>query len=209
MQRTVVVIDPFEKAVDNVTIAEGTPILDQFRDLLGCVQLDTAVVAAQMVLWVDNLGLLKGKSQRFWRFKDSTQRIAGRAILTRTDTDGMPMPLAVNPEDFAAGIDWCEGVFIERIIEELEADLSELGPYPRVVRKVLWGEEERHVFWMVYNDDENDDFVAKERVTDGDFTGEERRFESLDEVRAFAKEKDLVFTLPDAADSPDIAATLV
>jgi hypothetical protein len=231
MPRTVVVIDPFEREVRNVPLEEGRPFLDQLRELIEAPQLDTVPVARHMILWVDNLGLLKGKAQRFWRFKDSTQRVAGRGILTRTDEDGMPMPLAVDPAALAIGLDWCEGVAVERIVENLEVEPSALGPVPRVVRQVLWAGPEpliepvvienvsqmetrgRHVFWIVYNDEENVDFLAKERVTEADggggFTGEERRFETLDEVKAFAKEKDLVFALPDEGDSPDIAATLV
>jgi hypothetical protein len=234
MPRSVVVIDPFEKTVENVTIEEGKPLLDQLRELIGCVQLDTAGVALHLVLWVDNLGLLKGAKQRFWRFVDSKQRIGGRAILTRTDEDGMPMPLSVVPDDLARGIDWCEDVRVERIVETLEVEPSAFGPIPKVIRQVIWAgpeptiaevmpiepaatvpAEERRLFWIVYNDDEsgNEDFLAKERVMEADgtggFTGEERRFETLDEVRAFAKEKDLHFALPAPGDSPVIAATLV
>jgi len=234
MPRTVVVIDPFEKTIENVTIEEGRPLLDQFRDRIDAPQLDTMMVADHLVLWVDNLGLLKGQKQRFWRMRDSPLRIGGRAILTRTDQDGMPMPLAVKPDELARGIEWCEDVRVEKVVETLEVEHSRFGPFPRVVRQVVWGGPEpvieevppiehesqmkvpgRQVYWLVYNDDESgdEDFLAKERVSEADgsggFTGQERRFETLDDVRAFAKEMDLVFTLPEPGDSPIIAATLV
>jgi hypothetical protein len=228
MARTVVIIDPFDRTVLNVPLVEGRSFLDQIRELIGCVQLDTVPAADHVVLWVDNLGLLKGSAQRFWRFKDSAQRVAGRGILTRTDEDGMPMPMTVDPEDLQRGLDWCEGVSVERIVETLEVEPSRFGPVPRVIRQVIWAgpepvvapidaiepvasvpAEPRHLYWVVYNDEENVDFLAKQRDPSGGFTGEERRFESLDEVRAFAKEVDLVFTLPEPGDSPIIAATLV
>lgn len=233
MPRNVVVVDPFTKTVENVPLEEGVPFLDQVRRIVGCQLLVTIKPGPQLVLWLDNLGFLKGDAQRFWRMRDSPIRIAGRTVMSGCDEDGMPLPLNVDPEAVLHGIDWCEGIRIERVREELQVTVDpEMGPWPRVIAKVDFSgpepvvEEvaevehvmpgpipERRLFWIVYEDDERDDFHVRQRVMEADgtggFTGEEKRFEALGDVIAFAKEMDMHFELRSPADAPGIAGTIV
>jgi hypothetical protein len=136
---TAILIDPFTKTVE---AWEPTGAwLDALRTVLDCVQVDSVLVQDHICLWFDNLGLLKKKDQRYWRFIDNEHRFAGRAVLTGIDDDGMPTPLPL-PPDGAKGIDWCEGDYPGRVFEELVVEDTPLGPWPRVIRKVVWNHED-------------------------------------------------------------------
>ena len=234
----VVLIDPFEKTVTLKPIELGGSgsILDQIRDLVRCQMLTTIKPAPQTILWLDNMGLLKGEGQRFWRMKDSPVRFAGRTVMTAVDAHGFPMPVTVDTAQFTSAIDWCEGARIERVWEELHVEMHpELGPWPRVVPMVQFAGsppevEELELFvppqgdeppvtmagnryWLVFEDDEKDDFHCRERSTTddgkGDWTGAEARFETLDEVRRFAGMHDMRFVLREKDDPAGVAGTIV
>jgi hypothetical protein len=237
MSNDVLVIDPFAKTVELHALQPGRSILDQIRDLVGCQLLTTIKPAPHTILWLDNLGLLKGEAQRFWRMKDSVVRFAGRTVLTAVDRDGMPLPVSLPIEAFRAGIDWCEGARIERLWEELHVEQTDMGPWPRVVPMVEFagdppiveeleiatsGEEtplpdpvERAgtLYWIVFEDDEKDDFHCRERLTSddgqGDWTGKEARFETLEEVQAYATSLGLKFVLREKKDPAGVAGTMV
>lgn len=235
MPNEVLVIDPYAKTVELAEIVPGRSILDQIRELVGCQLLTTIKPAPRTVLWLDNLGLLKGDSQRFWRMKDSPIRFAGRTVMTAVDPDGMPLPVSIPLDQFRAGIDWCEGARIARVWEELHVEHHpELGPWPRVIPQVEFAGEppvveelelfvppaggaefemkpHGHRYWIVFEEDV--DFLCRERTTtddgQGDWTGEQERFESLDEVRAFAAQRDLHFVLREKDDPEGVAGTIV
>lgn len=234
MPRYVVLIDPFAKKVENVALDEGGHgLLNQIRDLIGCEHLTTEPMQPGITMWSDNLGMLKGAKQRFWRPRDTTRYIAGRAVLTGVDQDGMPIPLRLDTAQVEASIDWSENARIERIVENLRAlRHPELGPWPVIDREIIWAQDpptieevpdyeeqplvEREAdrkVWVVYEDDEKDDFVCRERLITGDgeaaFTGEERRFEALGDVIAFAKELDMHFEMRSPVDDPSLAGTII
>lgn len=233
MPNTVVVVDPHARTVELQEIVQGGPsIVDQIRDLIGCKLLSTIKPAPQTVLWLDNLGLLKGDEQRFWRMKDSVVRFAGRTVITSVDASGMPLPVMLDVKQFADAIDWCEGARIKRIWEELHVDMHpQMGPWPRVVPMVEFEgeppeveelvvipsggamETPQHRYWVVFEDDEQDDFHCRERATtddgQGGWTGEEARLDTLDEVRAFAEGRGLKFVLREKDDPAGVAGTIV
>lgn len=237
MPNEVVLIDPHAKTVELHGLDSGRSILDQIRELVGCQLLTTIKPAQKTILWLDNLGLLKGDSQRFWRMKDSPVRFAGRTVLTAVDEHGMPLPVSVDLDAFRRGIDWCEGTKIARVWEELHVEMHpELGPWPRVIPQVEFAGEPPvveelelfappaggaempglvtgHRYWIVFEDETTDDFHCRERTTtddgQGDWTGEEERFETLDEVRAFAAQRDLHFVLREKDDPQGVAGTIV
>ena len=125
-------IDPFTR-----TVTPWQPqgaFLPALRQTIGCTQLDSVMVQNRICAWVDNFGMLV-PDQRFWRFKESPFPFAGRVIMTGVDQDGMPTD--AGPQDFtaiAATIDWCEGLAVVAIREELRMTPTEEGPWPRIVR---------------------------------------------------------------------------
>jgi len=241
MSNDVLVIDPFAKTVELHALQPGRSILDQIRDLVGCQLLTTIKPAPQTILWLDNLGLLKGEAQRFWRMRDSAVRFAGRTVMTGVDRDGMPLPVSLNVEVFRQAIDWCEGARIERLWEELHVEQTDMGPWPRVIPMVEFAGDPPRVeevqiapeakyevpaselpviagpfvtrYWIVFEDDEKDDFHCRERLTNddgqGDWTGKEARFDSLDEVQGYATSLGLKFVLREKKDPPGVAGTMV
>lgn len=231
MKNPFVVIDPFAKTVEEHEILTDRPILDQIRDLVGCQLLATIKPSPATVLWLDNMGLLQGEKQRFWRMRDSPVRFAGRTVMTSVDVHGFPLPVTVDLAAFRRAVDWCEGTKIARVWEELHVEMHpELGPWPRVIPQVEFAGEPPtveplelfvpepkagtgHRYWIVFEDETADDFICRERVTtddgQGNWTGDEERFDTLDEVRAFAAQRDLHFVLREKDDPDGVAGTIV
>jgi hypothetical protein len=127
-----VLIDPFTTSVTDWQPAG--PFLDAVRETIGCTQVDSIMIQKTRCAWVDNFGLLR-EGQRFFRFVDSPFRFAGKVIITGTDADGMPCDTGpVDLAEIARSIDWCTGLVVVFIREELQATETELGMWPRVVR---------------------------------------------------------------------------
>ena len=113
-----------------------------------------------------------------------------------------------------------------------------VGPWPRVVPMVSFAGDPPQVeeldmvsetaaapvpaetagpfqtrYWIVFEDDADDTFHCRERLTnddgEGDWTGTEARFETLVEVHQFAIEHGLKFVLREAKDPPGVAGTMV
>jgi hypothetical protein len=239
----VLLVDPFEKTAQLVPLAPGRPLIDQIRELVGCLLLTTIKPAPGVILWLDNLGLLKGEKQRFWRMRDSKIRLAGRTVLTSVDPDGMPLPVVTDVAAFLHGVDWCEDARIKRVREEIVVEHHpEMGAWPRIVPVVDWEGPEPvvepilpyvaetppaavpaapespragTVYWVVFDDDATDGFLARERSidgregVDGTYTGQERAFETLDEVKTFAEKTGLRFELRTPDDPEGVAGTMI
>lgn len=125
-------IDPFTKTVTPWQPAGA--FLPALRETIGCTQLDSVMVQPKIAAFVDNFGMLV-PGQRFWRFKESPYPFAGKVIMTGVDPDGMPTD--AGPQDLAAiaaNLDWCEGLAVVAIREELRVTPTEEGPWPRIVR---------------------------------------------------------------------------
>ena len=125
-------IDPFTKTVTPWQPAGA--FLPALRQTIGASQLDSIMVQDRICAWLDNFGMLV-PDQRFWRFKESPFPFAGRVIMTGVDQDGMPTD--AGPQDYAtiaSTIDWCEGLAVVAIREELRMTPTDQGPWPRVVR---------------------------------------------------------------------------
>jgi hypothetical protein len=201
-------INPHAKTVE--TWEPQGPWLDALREVIGCLQVDSVMVQDHICLWFDNLGLLKTKDQRYWRFSDNDHRFAGISILTAVDKDGMPSSLTVPPGDLKAGIDWCEGDEPDRVFEELVVTPTEFGPWPRVTRKVLWRVREpvfteatpvAPVAWTLWDDDITDGFKLLGPL------GDEKIFDSLKDAQGFAQDLGLVEHLREPGDAEGLVAT--
>jgi hypothetical protein len=238
MQNAVILIDPFQRRCELVALQPGRGIMAQIRDLVGAPFVVSVKPAPAVVLWVDHFGMLKGKDQRFWRIASSNAPpFSGRTVATGVDEDGMPtaVPENITAADFEAGLDWCEGVSIKRVRQDLRVEHHPtLGPWPITEMVVEWEAEEQVVpdppaaakspsaansgassrYWMIFEDGDAD-FLAKERAISGDegeegvFTGREERFETLEEVKAFGEREGLHFILREPGDPEGIAGTLI
>jgi hypothetical protein len=95
-------------------------------------------------------------------------------------------------------------------VEELELFVP---PRTEIEMPVIVEKDRQHRYWIVFEDETTDDFHCRERTTtddgQGDWTGEEERFETLDEVRAFAAQRDLHFVLREKDDPQGVAGTIV
>ena len=126
------IIDPFARKI--LPWAPQGAFLPALRQTMGCTQVDSIMVQPRICAWVDNFGMLV-PGQRFFRFKQSPFPFAGRVVFTGVDQDGMPTD--AGPQDFAAieaTVDWCDGLAVVAIREELRMTPTESGPWPRVVR---------------------------------------------------------------------------
>ena len=240
MPNNVLVVDPFAKAVVLHELEPGRSILDQIRDLVGCQLLTTIKPAPQTILWIDNLGLLKGGDAallahaglrralrrphrhdrgrparhadagrgRHGRLRAQHRLVRGRAHRARLG--GTARRDA--PGDGALAPRRADGRVCRRPAEgRRPGRRAHRGPGPPSCRWSVGNS--RAGYWIVFEDDADDTFHCRERQTndegEGDWTGEEARFETLVEVHQFAIERGLKFVLREVKDPAGVAGTMV
>jgi hypothetical protein len=145
-------IDPFDKEVSDVqavldaALEVETDLLDFVRGQLTNdeerpVRQVTmiAVNHNQVAMFVDNFGMLKGE-QKFWRFREGGDRVAGRAVLFGVDLQtGLLGPLhQATVEDVKAAIVWEEGIALLRIEEIV---ITTPGEMPSIARIPVFSDD--------------------------------------------------------------------
>ena len=81
-------IDPFTQQISDVDaeIRQRSDFLQAVRELIGSRQPNVVGLAhGALAMFVDSFGLLRGESQRFWRFMDGPERAGGKALVVRVD----------------------------------------------------------------------------------------------------------------------------
>jgi hypothetical protein len=124
-------------------IANDKPFLDEVRRLTQAIQVDVVCIAQnQLAMFIDNFGLLKGDTQRYWRFQDAPMKVAGRALILAVDPEnGFIAPIRADSIDrVREGIVWIpESVKLLRIEEMILVDKGEV---PRIVRRPVFSDDE-------------------------------------------------------------------
>lgn len=142
-------VDPFAETVTDLSERLNAhrnqdDYLDDVRATIGCEQLVIiGLIPGRLAMFIDNFAVLKGmrgQGQRYWRFKDGTEKVAGKAVMVAVDTaTGFIAPIRQDLlEQVANNVLWLPDVHPLRIVEIVSAAPGET---PVLSYRTIWSDE--------------------------------------------------------------------